>query len=104
MHSLELPVASPCAKLALSRGPMTWLEEFVDVSQHQLADAQSDLVAVKSKREGYRSRLDRENPWHGGFGGVSSRSSKSVVNHTSYVDLARDFFHHDMNCYLDACL
>lgn len=50
-------VAAHFAELASVRGYMTWVEEYVEIAQRQLIDAQAALIGVKCESNGYCSHF-----------------------------------------------
>lgn len=67
VQSLERQGAAHFAELASGHGHMAGLEEFVEVTQRQLVDAESTLLAVEGGHNEYRSRLAIEMRQHGGL-------------------------------------
>lgn len=73
-QSLHRQVAAHFVALALALGYKTCLKTSVDGAQHQLADAQSTLLALKGRFNYYRSFRSIDEQGRGGWR-RSSRSS-----------------------------
>lgn len=63
VQSLERQVAVHSVELALARGDMTWVEEFITIAQCQMFDAQSALLTLEGECNKYRHRLSVHENW-----------------------------------------
>lgn len=92
------------AALETARIEVVRFEAALYVTLDQLSTDQSALVAVKAERNAYRGGRDADSKRHPDVKSLVGDFCRSMVDHSTLIDLGCDLVHHDFFLDLDASL